>query len=58
METTGVMWLPMILSLLFWFAIIAGVSYLVAKAVVKHELRRHTFSSAEPERPRRPEDLP
>lgn len=49
METTGAVWLPVILSLLFWVAIIAGVSYFVARAVVRHEMRRHTFASTEPE---------
>lgn len=52
METTGAVWWPVIVSLLFWFTIIAGVSYFVAKAVVRHELRRHTFAGTEPERRR------
>ena len=52
METTAPgMWIGVLISLAFWGLIIAAISYLVARAVVRHEMKRMTFTSAEPVRP-------
>lgn len=50
METSWEFWLPVVVNLLFWLAIVAGIAYVVARAVVRKELSRSTFVSTEPER--------
>lgn len=51
-------WVTMIVSLLFWVALVAAISYGVARAVVRRELQRHTFSSAMPEEHPLPDTTP